>query len=171
MKLPADMQGFLRNGVNKEMLLNLIDVALKEGKKKIGDKVIYFWNSNHYLKITQHEAFIVTEKSSYHEEANTNLVALVETANIANGKTVMIISPSGDIDIIMLFTLHEFDEITILIDNGVGKSRKIIDMSTSLYANKKRKALAAVHTFSGNDYVSSFFQKGEKVMWKRWWLC
>ena len=139
MKLPADMQGFLRNGVNKEMLLNLIDVALKEGKKKIGDKVIYFWNSNHYLKITQHEAFIVTEKSSYHEEASTNLVALVETANIANGKTVMIISPSGDIDTIVLFTFHEFDEITILIDNGVGKSRKIIDMSTSLYANKNAR--------------------------------
>ena len=35
MKLPADMQKFLRSGANKEMLFNLIEVALKEGKKKI----------------------------------------------------------------------------------------------------------------------------------------
>ena len=166
MKLPEDMQKFLRNGANKEMLFNLIEVALKEGKKKIGDKVIYFSNVNHCLKITQHEAFIVTEKSSDHEEADTKLVALVKAANIANGKTVMIRSPSGDIDIIVLFILHEFDGITILIDNGVGKSRKIIDMSTSLLCQQKRKALAAVHAFSGNDYVSSFFRKGKKVMWK-----
>ena len=44
----------------------------------------------------------------------------------------MIRSPSGDIDIIMLIILHEFDEITILIDSGVGKRRKIIDMLTFL---------------------------------------
>ena len=40
-----------------------------------------------------------------HEETNTKLVALVEPTNIANGKTVMIRSPSGDIDIIV-FILH-----------------------------------------------------------------
>ena len=53
MKLPADMQSFLRNGTNKEMLFNLIEVELKEGKKKVGDKVIYFLNVNHCLKITR----------------------------------------------------------------------------------------------------------------------
>ena len=29
------MQSFLRNNANKEMLFNLIEIALKEGKKKI----------------------------------------------------------------------------------------------------------------------------------------
>ena len=90
MKPPADMQSFLRNGGNKEMLFNLIDVELKEGKKKVGDKVIYFSNVNHCLKITQHVAFIVTEKSSDHEEADTKLVALGGAANIENGKAVMV---------------------------------------------------------------------------------
>ena len=75
-------------------------------------------------------------------------------------------SPSGEIDIIMLIILNELDGITILIDNGAGKSRKIIDISTSLLCQQKRKTLAAVHTFSGNDYVSSFFQKVKKVMSK-----
>ena len=64
---------------------------------------------------------MVTKKSSDHEEVGTKLVALVEAANIANSKTVMIRSPSGGIDIIVFFTLHEFDGITILIDNDVGK--------------------------------------------------
>ena len=116
MKLPADMQIF-------HVMLRI---------KKIGDKVIYFSNLNHFLKITKHEAFIITEKSSDHEEADTKLAALAEAANIANSKTVMIRSAFGDIDIIVLFILHEFDGITIiLIDNVVGK-RKIVDMSTSL---------------------------------------
>ena len=54
---------------------------------------------------------MVTEKSSDHEEASPKLIALVEAANIANGKTVMMRSPSGGIDIIVFFTLHEFDGI------------------------------------------------------------
>ena len=39
-------------------------------------------------------------------------------------------------------------------------------MSTSLLCQQKWKALAAVHTFSGNDEVSSFFRKVKKVMQK-----
>ena len=115
MKLPADMQSFLRNGANKETLFNLTEIELQEGKKKVGDKVIYFSNVNHCLKINQHVAFTITEKSSDHEEADTKLVALVGAANIEHGKTVMIRSPSGDIDIIVLFIHHGFDGITILV--------------------------------------------------------
>ena len=69
-------------------LINLIEVTIKEGKKKIGNK--YFSNVNHCLKNAQHKAFIVTENLSYHEEADTKLVAFVEAANIANGQWVMI---------------------------------------------------------------------------------
>ena len=153
MKPPADMQSFLRNGGNKEMLFNLIDVELKEGKKKVGDKVIYFSNVNHCLKITQHVVFVVIKNSRDHEEGDTKLGALVGPANIENDKTVMIRSPSGDIDITVLFIHHEFDGITILIGNGVGKIRKIIDMSTCLFGQQKYSVLAAVHAFSGNGCV------------------
>ena len=91
------------------------------------------------------------------------MVALVGPANIENDKTVMIRSPSGDIDITVLFIHHEFDGITILIGNGVGKSRKIIDMSTCLFCQQKYSVLAEVHAFSGNYHVSSFFfWKGNK---------
>ena len=36
-------------------------------------------------------------------------------------------SPSGDIDIPVFFVLHQFEDITVLIYNGVRKNRKIID--------------------------------------------
>ena len=78
-------------------------------------------NVNHCLKTAQHVASVVTEKSSDHEEVDTKLVPLDGGANIENDKTVMIRSPSGNIDITLLFILHGFDGITILIGNGVGK--------------------------------------------------
>ena len=124
----------------------------------MGDK-LHFSNVNHCLKITQHVAFMVTEKSSDHEEADTKFAALVGAANIENGKTVMIRSPSGDIGIIALFKHQEFDGITILIGNGIGKSRKIIDMSTSLPTK-----IECLSCSTGNDYVSSFFGKVIKFM-------
>ena len=77
-------------------------------------------------------------------------------------------SPSGDIDITVLFIHHEFDGIIILIGNGIGKSRKMIDMSTSLFCQQKYNVLAAAHAFSGNDYMSSFFGKVIWI-WIYWW--
>ena len=47
------------------------------------------------------------------EETDFKLVALVEAANIANEKAMMIRSPSRDIDIIVLIIPHKFDRITI----------------------------------------------------------
>ena len=42
MKPPADKQSFLRNGANKEMLFNLIDVELKKERKKLEIKLYIF---------------------------------------------------------------------------------------------------------------------------------
>ena len=90
------------------------------------------------------------------------MVTLVEAANVANGKTLMIRSLSGDIDIIMLIILHKFDEITILIDNGVGKRRKIIDMLTSLSCQQKRKEINICLVFSGKRFVGLTNDKNDE---------
>ena len=37
-------------------------------------------------------------------------------------------SPSGDINIRVLFLFHQFEKINALVDNGVEKNRKIIDV-------------------------------------------
>lgn len=77
----------------------------------------------------------------------------------------MVRSPSGDIDILALFLGHDFDEVRVLVDNGTGKSRKIIDISSSTLPNIQKQALIDIHAFSGNDYVSSFFRKGKIAFW------
>ena len=77
----------------------------------------------------------------------------------------MVRSPSGDIDILVLFILHQFDEKKVFIDNDFGKNRKIIDMSTSTLPLQQIQALAGMHAFFGNDYVSSFFGKGKQRIW------
>ena len=96
----------------------------------------------------------IPELTSDHEEADTKLVAFLRASQLPPGSTAMIRSPSGDIDIITLFVCHDFSDTQILIDNGSGKNRKIID------------ALLGMHAFFGNDYVSSFFRKGKLAVWK-----
>ena len=78
----------------------------------------------------------------------------------------MIRSPSGDIDIITLFIGLHFSDTQILIDNGSGKNRKIIDATSSGLSPDHRRALLGMHAFSGNDYVCSFFRKGKQAVWK-----
>ena len=108
----------------------------------------------------------VPEKASDHEEADTKLVALVNSADVNAGESFMVRSPSGDIDILVLFLLHQFEGKTVYIDNGTGKHRKIIDMSTSFLSAEQSQALAGMHAFSENDYMSSFFRKGKLMIWK-----
>ena len=62
--------------------------------------------------------------------------------------SVRIRSPSGDIDILSLFVAHGFGEIQVLVDNGTGKSRKIIDVTSSTLDCPKKKALIGLHGFT-----------------------
>ena len=108
---------------------------------------------------------IIPNKSSDHEETDTKVVAFIGNASIQPGNTVMVRSPHGDIGILVLFLLHQFENITLLIDNGAGKNRKIIDISSSFLCENKRKAVVGMHSFSENDYLSSLSRKGKKVVW------
>ena len=102
----------------------------------------------------------IPEKASDHEEADMKLVALVENADIGKSNSVMGRYPSKDIDILVLFLLHQFDE-KVFIDNGDGKNRKL---STSLLTPQQRQTqtLAGMHGFSGNDCVKFFLEKESK---------
>ena len=111
---------------------------------------------------------IFPELASDHEEADTKLVALVKSAQVPTNNSVMVRYPSGDIDdILFLFLMHAFDDVRVFIDNGSGKSRRIVYMSSSGLSLSYRQALSGIHAFSGNDYVSSFFRKGKQLFWKK----
>ena len=129
-KLPYDMTTFLQNGKNMELLFNLMERSIVEDKNKLNERVVFFSNKEHFLKITSDQVLQIPEKASDHKEADTKLVALVESVEV-NGNSVMVRSPSGDIDTLVLFILHQFEGKNVFIDNGVGKNRKITDMSTT----------------------------------------
>ena len=62
----------------------------------------------------------------------------------------------------LLYTYKE----RVFIDNGTGKSRKLIWLGGINLSHEKCKALLGMHAFTGNDYAPSFFKKGKEMCWK-----
>ena len=124
------MANFLRNGQNKEMLFNLLEDAMIEEKQNLHQVTMYFSNKSWCTKITSTIASRISSFLNEHEKADTKLVALVNAFN-SSGNTVLVRSTTGDINILILFLLVEFENKRVLIDNGTGSSRKIIDTSFS----------------------------------------
>ena len=117
--------------------------------------------------MTEDKVAIGERLKSNHEEADTKLIALVKAANLARGDSVMVRSSSGDIDVLALFVAHDFAGVQVLIDNGTGLNRKIVNVTSSTLDIEKKRALIGLHAFSGNDYVSSFFRKGKIAFWRQ----
>ena len=88
---------------------------------------------------------VLPNLNSDHEEADTKLVALVCAANVPSEESIMVRSPSGDIDILTLFVVHDFRDTRVFIDNGSGKNRKIIEVTSSQLSAEEKKALIGVH--------------------------
>ena len=116
--------------------------------------------------ITEAEGTVVPESTSNHDEADTKLVALVCLASIPQGDSVMIRSPSGDIDILTLFVTRNFRNKKVYLNNGTGKNREIIEATSLQLSDDEKEALAGLHAFSGNDHLSSSFRKGKCACWK-----
>ena len=169
MKIPSDFDDFLQNGDNKWMFLGLTEQSLIEGTEKLGPQNIFFSNVEHCYFIDTSQTQLIPVLASDHEEVDTKLVALVHAAQISPGQSVMIRSPSGNVDILVLFLLHfaRLLDIHCLVDNGTGKKHKITDMSTTGLSVLECQALAGIHAFSRNDYISSSFRKGKKYFWKK----
>eukprot|EP00112_Aurelia_sp_Birch-Aquarium-sp1_P017476 Seg4056.1 transcript_id=Seg4056.1/GoldUCD/mRNA.D3Y31 product="hypothetical protein" protein_id=Seg4056.1/GoldUCD/D3Y31 len=153
MKVPYDFASFPCNGSNKELLFDLIQQSTEESKSILKDRTVYFSNKQELTMITEAQATVSPELASNHEEADTKLVALVCAASISQGDSVMIRSPSGDIDILTLFVTHNFGNKKVYLDNGTGKNRKIIEATSLQLSEEERKALVGLHSFSGNDYL------------------
>ena len=147
------------------MLFNLIQQSIEDAKESLREKVLYFSNKAECKKISQNAAEVSHELMSDYEEADTKLVALVRSSTLQAGNTAIIRYPSGDADIVALFLGHEFPNVQILIDNGTGKDRKIIEVTSSELSASRKKVLLGMHAFSGNDYVSCFFRKGKQAIW------
>ena len=70
------------------------DRILKEDRHRLKERVVFFSNSEHCSKITSEGCCLVPEKASDHEEADTKLVALVNSADVNTGESFMVMLPS-----------------------------------------------------------------------------
>ena len=166
MKVPYHLNSFLRNGENKEMLFDLLQLAIIQDRNQLVGRTVMISNKTQCTKVTHDDVEVLKNWASNHEEADKKLVALVKAANFTSDDTVMIRSSSGDIDVLALFLAHDFGRTCILVDNGTGKQRKIINITSSSLKAEKKNALLGMHAFSGNDYVSAFFRKGKLAFWR-----
>ena len=148
---PSDFTTFMKNGENKTRLLQLIQQVIDEDKQQLGNRTVYFSAEYHCQKICSSESTIAPALQSDQEEADTKLVALVVSylESVADDdleQSVMVRSPSGDIDILVLFVLL-CSGSNVFIDNGHGNSRKIFDFKTPTLSMLQRQALSGVHAF------------------------
>ena len=156
-----DIDYFLSVGQNKEDLFNLIKRVLIEVTR---DFTIYFCFSD-CVEIKQNVESMRPDLHCDQEEADTMLVAY---ASLVNSGGVMVRSPSGDIDIVTLFLYHAMSFVAdAFIDNGTGSQRKVLEINSCGLSDEQRSAIIGLHAFSGNDYLSSFFQKGKTTCWKK----
>ena len=90
------------------------------------------------MKITSHCSEGVPSLASDHTEADTKICYLSHHAlnENAGGPTVCVVrSSSGDTDIPIILLGNERENLKIIIDNGSGKSRRLLDLSTCQLTN------------------------------------
>ena len=105
--------------------------------------------------------------SSNQKEADTKLLLHANhTVLLHPDGSIIVRSPSGDVDINVLFICMFLEKAEqIYIDYGTGKSRKILKLGSVDMSDELKSALIGFHAFTGNDYVSSFFEKSKKHCW------
>ena len=118
------------------------------------------------MQVNASQVTTVDELLSNQEKVNTKVI-LHSAHAISTTKVSIILRPSsGDTDI-MIITMSFNDTFKrVLVDYGNGKNRKGVWLNSIDLDDNIRAALIGFHTFTGNDYVSSFFQRGKQGCFK-----
>ena len=168
-RIPPNFTSFLSNGKNKERLFELVEEVWVNNKKVLGTRTVYFARSDRCTKISNRSVDTVEELQTNHEEADTKICYLLHFAMRNNGgqeTSCVVRSCSGDIDMPIILLANEDPNLHILIENGVGKGKKLLDLTQCELSPEQKQALLGLHAFTGNDYVSSFFRRGKSLCWK-----
>ena len=150
-------------------MLELIEDVWKGEAAALGNRVVYWTRQCTCMRLTSQRVETIEELQTNHEEADTKICYLLHHAiqSNSNKETVCVArSSSGDIDIPVILLANEMPNLLVYVDNGAGKNRKGMDLSSCSLSKQQKKALLGMHAFTGNDYVSSFLRKGKQVCWK-----
>ena len=171
-KIPRNFSEFLKNGENKTRLIEIVKDELVAKKTTVLQELkcqrINFSMDGICYGITIDSVEVIGELSSNQEEAGTKLLLHAKHAKeMDQNRSVLVRSPSGDVDINVLFTsMFKEGNTEIYIDYGSGKFKKILQLNSIDMSDEHKSALIGFHAFTGNDYVSSIFRKSKKFRWK-----
>ena len=82
-----------------------------------------------------------------------------------NDELVVVLSPLGDRDVIVMAIVHNSIE-RVIIDNGNSESRGMIVCDQTI-DNEQRSEMIGFHSFTGYDYTFFFFNKEKKLLGKK----
>ena len=116
--------------------------------------------------LTESGVTVKEELSSNHEEEDTKVIPhCYHSMQEDPSSKVALRSPSGNTDILVLATAL-LDYNRVYLDYGKGKLRKGFWLNQVVIEDQLKRTLIGFHSFTGNDYVSSFFNKGKQMCQK-----
>ena len=164
-KIPADFASFLSNNDNKAKMIKLIfETIIKEKLTFLNilrTTEVYLSSYNKCILITLSTTTDVNDVCSNQKEADTKIVIhALHWLHHSQIPTINILSPSGDNDILVLTIVHLYNyKEKIHLETGVNRNN--IWLGALQFKDEILNALIDFHSFTGNDYVSSFFRKGK----------
>ena len=129
---------------------------------------IFISTDNDCSKVTAESVETEHVLVSNQEEADTKVVLhYIHALSREQVRNIIVRSPSGDIDIIVIMIGLLLEEQTrCFLDTGSGNNRKGLWLSDVDMSKDLKQALIGFHSFTGNDYTSSFFRKVKVACWK-----
>ena len=153
MKIP-DLPNLMKNGNNKDVLLELVENEIRQEHASHGNRVVYIARKGSCTRISRRGYNLVLDLETDHIEADAMLSYIIDHSFKFNDQCSVVRSASGDTDIpVLLFAGMERD-MKVVLDNGTGKTRKSIALHECPLSDLERNALVGFHAFTGNDYVS-----------------
>ena len=105
---------------------------------------------------------------SNQEETDIRIVIYIKYAEDQGFKSVVVRTPDTDAFFILLFHVHDL-EITIYVDIGIGKKRRLINVSelASTLGKEWCTTLFGFYVFTAEDCASAFKRKGKVTPLKK----
>ena len=105
---------------------------------------------------------------SNQEETDTPVILYIQYAESLGFPSAVVRTPDSDIFFILLFHAHHFNVI-IYLDIGMGKNRRLINMSALSDEMGKdwRTVLLSFYVFTGEDCTSAFKGEGKVAPLKK----
>ena len=170
-KIPRNFQEFLKNGENKRRMITLIFNVIAKDRIKALDLLhcneILLSSDNICTRVTDLTATEEETLTSDQQEADTKLILYcLHALSKDENKKVIVRSPSADIDVFVILLAKVESQHRVFLDFGVGMHRKGMYLHDIEMGTDQKKCLVGFHAFTGNDYISSFFQKGKGQCWR-----